>query len=162
MNNSACLWEKDNDYFVTNLKNCDECGEPFKEFVVVTWIDAEVKFLHLDCQKKYKQFRHIKANIVASLVEERPKKAVFVGKPFDYLTSSNSLNNDIFQEGVKVVDKTKYANKQSLQGATIGVIPEISEELVNDIDSFLTTVKDSTPVIDYDEIKKLEKKRGEL
>jgi len=165
MNNSACLWEKNNDYYVTNSKACDDCGEPFKEFVVVTWLDNEIKFLHLHCQKKYKQFRHIKANIVASVVKERPKGAVYVGKPFDYLTSSNSINNDIMQEGVKVVDKTIHAYRETLQGFSVGVIPEKKiEQLdseVKDINVFLSGIKESVPVIEESKTKQITKKEVE-
>jgi len=162
MNNSAILWEKEKNYYVTNIKNCDECGDPFKEFVVVTWLDNQIKLLHLECNKKNKQFKHIKANIIASVVEERPKGAVFVGKPFDYLSNSNNFHESFFEDGVKVVDKTVHAGRESFKGSVVGILPENRiEELdseIADIDAFLLGVKESTPFIEEKEKERIEKK----
>lgn len=134
MNNTAIVWEKDKNYYVTNAKECFHCKEPFKEFVVIAWLDDKFRLFHINCNKEYKHYKHYKANLLASVVLERPKGAVFVGKPFDYLSNSNQLNNSIIQDGVKIIDKTIHAGRESLQGASIGLISSESKKLDQEIE----------------------------
>ena len=147
MRNSVRLWEKESNYYLTGFPQCPECDKHIEDFAIIQWLDNKMLAFHIDCNKKEKYFFKHKCLLLSEVVEERPHGSSLIDRPFQSLVNSDQVNNDILENNVEIINKTKFAGKESLQGASIGVIDgERIKQLdssVNDIDSFLLEIKKS-------------------
>jgi len=151
-------------------RECSNCKKLIKEIVGYYSYNiynnrAEFGIYHLSCKNKIPKKANYQETGMFTFTIERING--FVPVIFG-LKSVKSLNNNItvFEASELssdyVKDKTVHAGRESLEGASIGLLPEEKiKELdseVNDIDAFLLGVKDSTPIIDKKEIERIEKK----
>lgn len=125
MDNLVKIWEKNKKYYLVSEQICKNCDKVLDNIAVVSWFDNKHQVVTcVSCHKKNKlHYLKIKAIMIARIVEVRPFGTVLVIKPFQSLVNTNrDLNVD--DDGVKIVDKTKFAGRESFVGSLIGCVTD--------------------------------------
>lgn len=154
-----------------NVTLCDVCSVPIND--IVYWrIIFDKNFGKItqhfcqSCSNKVDGFRFSQYGETnfAVVVSKVPRNAMpYIHTPT--LSPIGSAMDLVLRPSNNVVDKTVYAGKESWSGAAIGAdvtkkLEKLDKPLLTDkeLDSFFVSVKNSVPIIEYDEKKQLESK----
>lgn len=142
------------------IVKCDKCGTIIElgDYVFIHKSYSRSEFIkRLYCRACVKKHRKMILDefIIAQVSDYIQDDTILIND--NPVTLTNSKNDTVFSmaikdiEGVEIIDKTKLTGRESLEGATIGVMPEQREPLTNEkqVKVFLNS------------IKKLENKIGE-
>ena len=160
-----------NYYSILN-KPCDSCGEIIVEHIIVRvfWdnLGSDINYLCTKCKRSLKKsdYARYTDTFLAIVTEHIPSKAIprVFSKPSLSTIRDISVFDAALQNlgGETVMDKTVYAGR-SIPKVPEFLITEVETKVLSDkeLDSFFASVKNSVPIIKYDE-KKLLKQDDEV